>query len=106
MTLRKLTCAAALLTAVVLTTGCGDDAPPQVPSMQPPLPAQAPLPPPLPPSVPAASPTQGPELTAIEQGTLKSHFAAEANVEITDDNAVQAAAALEQEIDAELAAEQ
>lgn len=105
MTLRKLAITTLLLLAVVLVLGCGDDAPPQMPGMQPPLPVPVPAPMPVPPPIPAAT-AQAPELNPVEQQTLKAQYTAEAAVEITDDNAAAAAAALEQEIDAELAAEQ
>jgi hypothetical protein len=104
MTLRKFAITIALLLAVGLVVGCGDDAPPQVPGMQPPLPALPPTPPPIPP--PVAMPAQAPELSAAEQQTLKAQYTAEAAAEINDGNAEAMAAALEQEIDAEVATEQ
>jgi len=116
MTLRKIGFTVVLLLAFGLVAGC-DNAPPQLP-MQPPLPAQVPLPlpAPLPTVAPAPVPApipipapipaaQGQELTPAEQATLKTQYTAEAAAQIIDANADAMAAALEQEIEAELATE-
>jgi hypothetical protein len=86
----------AIACAACLALGCGDDAPQVTPD-------QAFTPPPT--AVPAVVSDLGEELTPIQQQQLKAQFATEAATEITADNAEAMAAKLEQEIDAELAAE-
>jgi uncharacterized protein YcfL len=52
-----------------------------------------------------ATTTEAPVLTAAELESLKAQYAAEAETEITAENAEQVAEELEREIDAELASE-
>ena len=100
--LTKIAFASILFAALAVgVVACGDDKAPTEPAPRPLAMTNDPMP-----SPPTAPEDQDVELTAVEQNELRAQLAAQANDEITTENADRFAAALESEIEADLAAEE